>query len=123
MSSSTTSGGRPASRLERVGPLYATRTSCAEQLEQHRKAVGGVAVVVDHQHAACACGVPVRRRAGSPRPRRGRRKRQPHDELAAVARPSLCAVDRAAVQLDQASHQRQPDAEAALRTLPCGSPG
>ena len=69
-----------------------------------------------------------RRRSGSAASRRTRRRprhvaatreqRQAHHELAAAApRPSLSALDRAAVQLDQAAHDGQPEAEPALRAI------
>ena len=43
------------------------------------------------------------------------RERQPHHELAAAAGAGAARRDAAAVHLDQAAHQRQADAQAALR--------
>src|SRR5207248_4042752 len=48
-------------------------------------------------------------------------KRQADDELAALARAVAVGADTAAVQFDQAPHQRQADAQAALRTRPRAS--
>src|SRR6185369_11986379 len=43
-------------------------------------------------------------------------QREADDELAALARPVALRLDPAAVQLDEAAHQRQAEPEAALRT-------
>ena len=57
------------------------------------------------------------------RPRRSRRRRrlrrsgQPDGELAALAAPVAVRRDRAAVQLDEAAHDREPEAEAAVRAI------
>src|SRR5207237_807047 len=42
---------------------------------------------------------------------------EPHHELASLARAGAARLDGAAVQLDEAAHQRQADAEAPLRTI------
>ena len=58
-------------------------------------------------------------RCGSPAPACAlggvRQQGQPHGEPAAAARPVAGAGHRSAVHLDEAAHQRQPDAEPALR--------
>ena len=98
----------------------------AEQLEHHRQRVGGIAVVVDHQHARgarrAACAARRCARIGCHAARRPRRvaQRQVHAELAALAEARRCARDRAAVHLHQLPHQRQADAEAAARALDRG---
>jgi len=77
-------------------------------------------VVVDHEYAAS--NRPLPRPAGW-----GNRRRfgliaslgQSNDELAAPAETGAAGLDVPAVQLDQTLHERQPDSEAALRTIAC----
>ena len=102
------------------GPSCATRTGGpgATQLREH---LGRVLVVVDDQNAAAGRG------GRTPRPPAARRARP----LAVWAElngtrstnslpfpgPSLARLDVAAVQLDQAAHDREAEAEAALRPV------
>ena len=118
MSSSTTSGGCSARERERRRcRRAATCTSCPQSREQHRRG---------SRRASTLSSTTSTRRprpAGSATrgPSRGRRARR-GAAAAAAARsnslplpgPSLRAVDRAAVQLDELPHQRQADAEPAL---------
>ena len=48
--------------------------------------------------------------------RQGRQGRQADDEFAALVGPLATGLDGAAVQLDEAPHQRQADAQAPLRS-------
>ena len=91
----------------------------AERRQRLRQQLGGVLVVVHQQHAA-----PLR---ASPRPRRRRghlgrrrhvaRRRQLDDALGAAAMPLAVQRHRAAVGLDQAPHDGQPQPEAALGSI------
>jgi hypothetical protein len=89
----------------------------AQQPEQHGQGVGGVDVVIDHQDAAegrCILGLGIRCLS-----RRGLRlggQGQVQPEFAALALAFAERLHAAAVHLDQAAHQGQPDAQAALPT-------
>ena len=85
--------------------------------EQHAQHVGRVGIVVHHQHAvrrhhaiALECA-PLA--DGRLRPC----QRQAHREAAALADARAAASDVAAVQLDEAAHQRQAQPQAALRAV------
>src|SRR5262249_5130661 len=75
-------------------------------------------VVVDHENATSNRGLPGRagQRSGR-RLRRNLHRRQPDDELAALAATGAAGLDVPAVQPDQTLRERQPDAEAALRMI------
>ena len=89
----------------------------AQQAQQHREAVGGVAVVVDDQDARDAarrgrsCGAAGPILAGASPAAIGRRT------MNSLPLPETVAarLDAAAVHLDETLHQREPDAQAALR--------
>ena len=106
------------------GPSCATSTSCPSSARTSASAVGGVVVVVDDEDRGSDSAAGSAASAAS-------------DSGASTAscsiasgasgssttnslpwpRPSLLADTRAAVQLDQAAHDRQPEAEAALRAV------
>src|SRR5947207_13189819 len=86
-------------------------------LQGLREHLGGIDVVVHDQDAPALMGAARWSSAlGWTRllPGGGR---QTDDELAAPPRPLAERVDGAAVQLDQAAHQREADPEAALRAI------
>ena len=120
MSSSTTSGRKRAARPRAPRAVVRERRPRARRA---RAASPGVCAA-----SALSSTTRMRPARGSAGPRVARaaaraapasaRERQAHDELAALARARRCApATRAAVHLDQPLHQRQADAEAALRAV------
>ena len=91
------------------------------ELEDHRKHLGRVPVVVDHQHAQRRRGHNwIRsRRGGHDRGRLGQ-DRQSHDELTALPGARAAHLDGSAVHVRQGPHQGQADAEARGRLLQVG---
>ena len=94
----------------------------AKELQHEGHALGSIGVVVDHEHAARRRGRRHRRGrlGGHPRRRRcrvggHRHARQPHDEPAAGHHALAVRLHRAAVHLHDAAHQRETDAQPALR--------
>src|SRR4051812_36949878 len=89
-----------------------------ERLEKHLQRFGGVAVIVDDEHAE-----PAERAVGVLRrllDRRGRQQlrtpdaeRQNDAELASVTEARALGADGPAVQLDDAAHESEADAEPA----------
>ena len=83
------------------------------ELQQHREALGGVDVVLDHQTAAG----PFRHRGGRVFGHgsllRSGRQRQPHQDLRPPARPGALGRHRTAVQLDQGLDQGEAEPEPA----------
>ena len=75
-------------------------------------------VVVDDQDATWRDAIGPRRRRRRGTSARMLHDRQPHHELAAPPFAGAARLDAAAVHLDQPAHEREPDAEAALRSLP-----
>ena len=119
MSSRTTSGwNRPAlaGRRRRRGRVR-PRGRCS--FKQACQALGGVDVVVDDQDAAGRPARAARRRGPAPGRRGGPvagRGRRTTNSLPWPG-PSLCGLDRPAVHLDQPPHERQADAQPALRPV------
>src|SRR5690606_2013060 len=64
----------------------------ALKAQHHRKAFGGVAVVVRYQHSSASEVARLRRIRG--RALRGTRQRQPHDELAPFSEPGALRLYR-----------------------------
>ena len=89
----------------------------AQHLQEEGEAFRGVAVVVDDQHAPLAPRVVHLRVRWRGRGSRRLHERQAHDELAAAAGPLAARFHGAAVHLGQPLHQREPDAEPALRVI------
>ena len=88
----------------------------AVQSQHLRDALGGVDVVVDHQDRGGRDAASARRRgASSAAARRARGSRTTNS--AAPAGALAEGLHRAAVHLDQPAHQRQADAQAALRAV------
>src|SRR3989442_16025507 len=85
-------------------------------LFRSREHLGRIDVVVHDQDPPALLGARRRSLLGRPRLLPGRGG-QPDDELAALPGPLAECLDGAAVQLDQAAHQREADPEAALRTI------
>ena len=95
-----------------VGRLHVV----AHRPEEHRQALGGVAVVVHHQDAE----VGGRRRQVAVVARGARvgplhDDRQADHEIAALARPAAPGLDASAVHLHEPLRQTQADAQTALR--------
>jgi hypothetical protein len=85
----------------------------ARQPQQRRERLAPVRVVLDHQDAAAGEGGGRRRRCRRPQLRG--RDRQGDREARPAPEPFARGRDLAAVQVDDAARERQPDAEAALR--------
>src|SRR5436190_2221369 len=89
----------------------------AFDLQHHLHHLGCVGIVFGNQHPALLCrpgaALGVRRFLS----RRCRRRRQADDEGAAAIRSGAVGLDCAAVELDEASGQRQADAQAAERAV------
>ncbi|MCY1506402.1 hypothetical protein D9M68_406510 [compost metagenome] len=107
--------------VQRFGAVVGNGHVVAAHFQQHRQAVGGIAVVVDQQDALClqhhagtaaGCGAARRlHRGGCLR----HRQRQPQREGAAHARPGAGRGNSAAMQFHQRAAQRQADAQPAMR--------
>ena len=92
----------------------------ARGFQDHRQRHRRVHIVVHHQYLQA--GATVRARCRRVKLRRGlrggqRRQRQAHREHAARIRAATLGGHAAAMHLDQAPHQRQADAEPALRAV------
>ena len=122
MSSSTSVGRAPVGGVERRRPVVRDVHVVAEAAQQHRRAPSAAStVVVDDQHAqrrrAAPVGAPpapaaARRAAGAGAAAGARRTRCPRPG------PSLCARRREPpCSSTSAAHQREADAEAALRAV------
>ena len=127
MSSRTTSGRNAGASSRAAIPSAAIRTSLPMIRKQQRQAGGGVLIVVDDEDAA-ARGIDRPRYPGAAVPsihaRVVRGQRQADDELAPLALAVAPRQGGPAVHLDQLAHQRQPDAQPALRPVcDCGRPG
>ena len=111
---------RPERRrlVDGIGAVVGRADLAAERAHHHRQAVGAIAIVVGDHHAAAE----RRRRDRIVRHRRGAgrgpRERQADLERAALIEARAARRHAAAVQVDQALHQRQADADAALRPRP-----
>src|SRR5256714_2650953 len=90
------------------------------EAQQSRERSRGIDVVVHDQYALRTAGLACRRGDGFGRG--NVRQRQPHDELAARAGAVASCLDRAAVQLDETAHQREPNAQTALGAVERGVP-
>ena len=116
MSSSTTSGREASNASSASRPSCATLTSCAEDLQEHPRLSAA-----SRCRRPPGCAAAPRRPAarGAPATRRPRRATASGSRrVNSLPRPGRRSrLDGAAVHLRPASHQRQPDAEAALR---CG---
>ena len=122
MSSTAMSNAFAASELQAL-PRRCTQRSVRRPCDSSnsRQAVGRIAVVVDDQDRRRRWNVRLKR------PRRGAGVTVPQArcfasgsrtvKVGALAQALACGLDAAAVQLDQALDQRQPDAESALRRL------
>ena len=94
----------------------------AEELQEPAHSPGGVDVVINHEDArAPALGVSGLSGRVGLRQRRGNGG-QPNDELAPLAGPLAGRYDRPAVHLGEALHERQTNAEPALRARSERSP-
>ena len=117
MSHSTTSGRKARGPGEALGTVVGDLDLVPAELERLAQAVGRVDVVLDDRARAgsrARRGRLAARRRGRPR---GSVERQPHDELGPAARPVAVRAHLAAVQLHQALHQRQPEAQPALAAV------
>ena len=117
---SATSGVNSSSSRMADGPSCATRRVCPRRDSRIRERVSRVLVVVDDQNAAAVSGrghqghLPLGARG---RCRLGRAQRHAEHELAALLRTVAPRLDRSTVQLDQATGDRESQAEAALRPI------
>ena len=106
--------------LDRLVTVVGDAGEMPAHFEQRRQCVGSVDVVVHHQHpqarVRAALG-PGRRIMGKHGRRIKHQQRQPHCESATATDSVAASADGAAVQLDQPPHQRQADAQAALRAF------
>ena len=96
-------------QLQRLGAVAGHRRDVPRGGQRRGQHLGGILVVVDDEHA-----LRRRRRRHVRRPARGdpgrlldRDARDPHHELAALARAAAVRLDRAVVQRDQAADDRQ----------------
>ena len=121
MSRSASSGGRPIARRRHRARVVRHLDVVAQEQEESRRALGGVDVVVHHQHPQPGPRLARRRLLdatpfdgpGVP----GREQRQAHGEGAPPPRARALRADGATVQLDQALHQREPQPEPAQRAV------
>ena len=98
--------------VERELPVVGLLYFVAVQLQQHRKALCRIRVVVRDEHLQSAVHVGRRRGSRYHRVRDGPRdERQTHDELAPLPDAGAVRLDRPAVQIDEALRQREADAE------------
>src|SRR6185369_10524589 len=101
--------------VERLVAVRRDLDGVAPDLEQHREALRGIGIVLDHENAAgrgaSGRGAPI---FGHPLLARGL-ERQGHGELASTAEPVARRLNPAAVHLDQALDQRESDSEPSLR--------
>lgn len=108
-------GHVPRGELDRVRAVVRHPDGMAAHAEQLRQAVGRIAVVVDHQHAAPSLGLGGQRFSRLAGRHGG--QWQAHGQFAAQPGPRAGRLRLAAVQLDDAAHQRQPDAQPALGAI------
>ena len=124
MSSSTTSGRQLRRHLQRLGAVGRRVDFVAIALQQRREAVQRVPIVIGQQDAMAR----FRRRSRCrPSPRlpssAGRlaillhAQRQADQEFAALPGPCAVRRDAAAMHLHELAHQREADAQAALRAM------
>ena len=120
MSHSTTSGRKRSATASPDGPLSATCDLVARELQHRLQALGGVDVVLDHQHAQLRGG--GRARPGLADAGRRVVDRQLDRDRSTLARPGARDAHPPLVQVDQALDQGQPEAEAAAGALDRGGP-
>ena len=116
MSSTAAEGLWVRTHLERRGTVVCGQHVGAEATQQSAEALGRVDVVVDHEDALardpCSRRARLLRQSTAGSWSSGRRTTNSLPD----ARAGAARLDGAAVQRDDAAHQRQADAETALRT-------
>ncbi len=106
-------GVKAVDRAQRAAPVVHHLNASAEHLQQQAHAVRGITVVIHHEDAGQG---QAGRRLGLFRRRNAAlAERQAHRELASAAGTVARRDHAPAVQLDQIAHQREADAQPALR--------